>query len=100
RDASATYTGDIYCLGCGQMIAKGEDIIAPPSILWGDANSDGKVNAMDAMVVSQYYVELEVEIDLTVSDVNDDGKINAMDAMLISQRYVELIDKFPVEEQL
>ncbi|MBR2152219.1 MAG: hypothetical protein IJ944_02895, partial [Clostridia bacterium] len=96
RDASATYTGDTYCLGCGEMIAEGEEI--NPTGLLGDANSDGFVNAMDAMIISQYYVGYDVAIDLSVSDVNGDGFVNSMDAMLISQFYVGLIEKFPVEQ--
>ena len=63
----------------------------------GDANNDTKINAMDAMIISQYYVGLGVEIYPEFSDVNNDGKINAMDAMLVSQFYVGLITTFPVE---
>ncbi|MBR2152799.1 MAG: hypothetical protein IJ944_05920 [Clostridia bacterium] len=94
RDASETYTGDTYCLGCGAMIEKGEKIWTGVP---GDANGDGFVNAMDAMLISQYYVGLDVEIDIAVSDVNGDGNVNAMDAMLISQFYVGLIDRFPAQ---
>ncbi|MBR4282107.1 MAG: hypothetical protein IKT35_00165 [Clostridia bacterium] len=64
----------------------------------GDVNEDGKINAMDAIVVSQFYVELPVNINRAAADVNGDDKINAMDAMLISQYYVELLDKFPAEK--
>ena len=63
--------------------------------LLGDVNTDGKINAIDAMVISQYYVGLDVEINLNVADVNGDDKINAMDAMLISQYYVGIIAEFP-----
>ena len=96
RDKSETYTGDTYCLGCGEMLTQGEEI--KPAGILGDANGDGKINAMDAMIVSQYYVELPVSINVDVADVNGDGKINAMDAMLISQFYVELIPEFPAKQ--
>ncbi|MBR4282387.1 MAG: hypothetical protein IKT35_01590, partial [Clostridia bacterium] len=91
----AGYTGDLYCLSCGGVIEYGKEI--PALNLWGDVNGDGEVNAMDAMLISQYYAELDVEIDTTSADVNGDGYINARDAMLVSQHYVGIIVEFPVE---
>lgn len=71
-----------------------------PRGLWGDVNSDGFVNAIDAMLVAQYYVGIvgAGDLDLDVADVNGDGYYNAIDAMLILQHYVKIITKFPVEE--
>ena len=97
RDASETYTGDTYCLGCGQMIAQGEEIIVPPANLWGDVDGDGRINTVDAMLVSQYYAGYDVDINTDYADVNGDGYANARDAMLICQYYVKLITNFPVE---
>lgn len=62
----------------------------------GDINQDGKVNARDAKLALQCYVE---KIKLTdeqkaIGDVNKDGKVNARDAKLILQYYVGKIKKF------
>ena len=68
-------------------------------VLYGDADGNGVVNSIDAMVVLQYDVELigEDEIDLIAGDVDGDGVVNSIDAMLILQYDVELITEFPVE---
>jgi len=75
--------------------------VPPPETngVYGDADSSGKVDAIDAMVVLQYDVEIieDTEIDLSVADVDGDGSVNAIDAMLILQYDVEIINKFPVE---
>ncbi|MBE7057300.1 MAG: hypothetical protein E7388_07685 [Ruminococcaceae bacterium] len=69
------------------------------NVIYGDADSNGKVDAIDAMVVLQYDVEIieASEINLTAADVDGDGTVNAIDAMLILQYDVEIINKFPVE---
>lgn len=96
RNASETYTGDTYCLGCGEMIAQGEEIKQEISL--GDVNGNGYVDIVDAMLISQYYAGMEVAINLASSDVNGDGYVNARDAMLIAQYDVDLIDKFPAQK--
>lgn len=62
----------------------------------GDVNSDGKINAYDAMFIAQEIVGLNptgfVEM---AADVNGDGKINAYDAMLVAQYIVGIIKEFP-----
>ncbi|MBR2152801.1 MAG: hypothetical protein IJ944_05930 [Clostridia bacterium] len=92
RNASETYTGDVYCLDCGEMIDQGDVIES----LMGDANGDGEVNTIDSMIICQHYAGFEVEIKLNNADVNGDGYVNARDAMLVAQFYVGLIDTFPV----
>ncbi len=66
-------------------------------ILYGDANGDGRVNAMDASTVLQYDIKLITEID-AAANVNTDEEINAQDAALILQYDIKLIQKFPCEE--
>jgi len=75
-------------------------LIVIDSVLYGDADGNGVVNSIDAMVVLQYDVELigEEEIDLLAADVDGNGVVNSIDAMLILQYDVELITVFPVEE--
>lgn len=64
--------------------------------LMGDANDDGYVNNVDAMLVLQYTVGLNDGADLNVNacDVSGDGKINNVDAMMILQYAVGLITSF------
>ena len=69
--------------------------------LWGDANHDGVVDAMDATLVLQYHVDSLAEGQFFCTkrtDVNGDGAIDAMDATLILQHFVGTITKFPVED--
>lgn len=68
--------------------------------LWGDANHDGVVDAMDATLVLQYHVDSLAEGQFFCTkrtDVNGDGEIDAMDATLILQHFVGTITEFPVE---
>ena len=67
--------------------------------LWGDANDDGRVNAMDATLVARYAVGTYTLSDKAVylCDVNGDGKVNAMDATFIARYSVGSVAKFPVE---
>ena len=69
--------------------------------LWGDANLDGTVDYIDAMIVLQHHVKLPVAGDfiyMPVCDVNGVDGVDYVDAMFILQHHVKLIDKFPVEE--
>ena len=67
--------------------------------LWGDADGDGIVTPIDAMLVLQYYVGdiTAAELNVNVCDVDDDGAVSPIDALLILQYYVGDIAKFPVE---
>ncbi|MBN2442902.1 MAG: hypothetical protein JXJ04_16205 [Spirochaetales bacterium] len=65
----------------------------------GDVNSDDAVDIVDALLVSQYYVGLDLtNFVKAAADVDASGQIDIIDALLISQKYVGLIDKFPGEE--
>jgi hypothetical protein len=62
----------------------------------GDVNGDCLVDIIDALLVSQYYVDLPVaDFDPSVADVNCDSMIDIIDALLISQYYVDQIAEFP-----
>lgn len=68
--------------------------------LWGDANLDGKVNYLDALIICQYSIDLPVTggfIYLPVCDVSDDNKYGYLDALYICQKSIDIIEKFPVE---
>ena len=67
----------------------------PPPTEVGDANGDGSINIIDALITAQYYVGIPgIQINLTAADVNCDGVVNIIDALLIAQYYVALITHF------
>ncbi|MBN2443484.1 MAG: dockerin type I repeat-containing protein [Spirochaetales bacterium] len=61
----------------------------------GDVNSDGAITIVDALLVSQYYVDLNPSnFNPSVADTNCNDSIDIIDALLIAQYYVGLIDSF------
>ena len=88
-------TGHSYvdgnCEHCGEK--------DPNAARMGDANGDGTVNYLDAMLIAQYYVGDigDEDLDLSAADVNGDGVVNYLDAMMVAQYYVGDIDSFPAE---
>jgi len=54
----------------------------------GDVNGDGQVNAGDVVLLQQYLVGDDVNIDMEAADVDGDGDIDAADALDIQQEYV------------
>lgn len=58
------------------------------TLLVGDANNDGKVNALDASLATSYFLGQKVELNFAAADVNQDGKINALDVSLIHNIYL------------
>jgi hypothetical protein len=83
-----------------EQILNALNIIDNRTGLLGDADSDGDVDNVDAMLVLQYDAALigENDLDLSVCDVNGDGLVDNVDAMLILQYDALLIEVFPVEE--
>ena len=68
--------------------------------LWGDANLDGKVNYLDAMIILQHSIDLPVNggfICLPLCDVDCREGINYNDAVRVLQKSIDIIDKFEVE---
>ncbi len=68
---------------------------------YGDINRDGKVNALDALMVLKFSVEkIEfTEEQKVLARLDLDNSINAKDALLILKFAVGKINHFPVEEQ-
>ena len=58
----------------------------------GDANSDGKVNAKDALTVRKYLVDEEVEIDKDGADIVELGNITAKDLLAIRKHLAAIED--------
>ena len=71
-----------------------------PNVVYGDINSDTKIDASDALLSLQHSVKLKtLEGDSFVAaDVDGNDKVDASDALLILQYSVKLIDHFPVED--
>lgn len=61
----------------------------PDEILYGDVNSDGIIDGLDATALLQYLAEWEVDIDFYAADVNADGVIDGLDATLLLQYLAE-----------
>lgn len=67
------------------------------SVLYGDANNDGVVNIIDALMVARYAVGLpEKNINIAAADVNQDDIINIVDALLILQYRLGIIPALPI----
>ena len=91
-------TSDLLAVGAHTFlfcVAEAETSFAPIVIYEiGDVNTDGAINAMDALLVKQHLVEM-ITLDasqLVYADTCADGVINALDAMYIEQYVVEMRD--------
>jgi glucuronoarabinoxylan endo-1,4-beta-xylanase len=61
----------------------------------GDVNGDGNVDIVDALLIAQYYVDIDPSPFLPENgDVDCDGDIDIIDALLVAQYYVGLINEF------
>ena len=95
RDAKAAtetedgYTGDTYCLGCGEKIADGKVIPATgggePAYVRGDINGDGEVDNKDLTRLFQYLSNWDVEVNKDALDVNGDGSVDNKDLTRLFQ---------------
>jgi hypothetical protein len=70
------------CAHCGHVE---QEVMAPVTVLLGDVNGDGRVNARDARILLKFLAGLveENEVDQVAADFNNDGKVNARDARAI-----------------
>ena len=56
------------------------------TIIYGDVNSDGKVNAQDRVYLTRYIARWDgYDINPLTSDVNCDEKINAQDRLILAR---------------
>jgi hypothetical protein len=85
-----------FLLAATELLLTGNDpsVTPVPGILPGDANIDNAITIIDALLIAQYYVELDVQIHIDTSDVDCNGTINIVDALLVARFYVGLIDSF------
>ncbi len=80
--------------------AGASETTAEPSVMWGDANGDGRVTVGDATCVQRHVAEIEKipEENLKAAHVGGNGMLTVKDATLIQQYVAEMIDHFPAEE--
>ncbi|MBQ7874945.1 MAG: leucine-rich repeat protein, partial [Oscillospiraceae bacterium] len=74
-------------------------IISIIDVAYGDINSDGKVNVIDANIARRAAAKLITldESQVKAADVSGDGKVNVLDANIIRRYAAKLITSFPVE---
>ncbi len=79
-----------------------EQLFWPSTYIYGDANGDCLVNALDALVILKVAVGKEKlsKARFDTNDLNVDGSVDAKDALYVLQYAVEKINWFPVEAQL
>lgn len=54
-----------------------------PSVLYGDANKDGKIDYKDAVMILNYSDNNSSNMDTVAADMNKDGEIDYKDAVMI-----------------
>ena len=66
-------------------------------VIFGDANNDGSVDTLDAVLVQKYTAEriLLTAEQIYAADVNKDGVADTLDAILIQQFAAGIISVFP-----
>ncbi len=57
------------------------------TVIYGDANADGKVNVKDVLVIRKQLAKWEVAIDMDAADCNADGYVNTKDVLLL-RKYI------------
>jgi endoglucanase len=72
----------------GGVMVYGNDPFGKISILYGDLNQDGQVNAIDLALLKKYLLGMSDEVlSLKNADVNQDGTVNVIDYANL-QRYL------------
>ncbi|MBN2736028.1 MAG: hypothetical protein JXR70_03545 [Spirochaetales bacterium] len=66
-------------------------LFSQDTLVCGDVNGDRRSDILDALLIAQYYVEMDVNIITHGADVNCSGDIDIIDALLIAKKYVGLI---------
>ena len=97
-DVSFMYPGEAGHAYIAEQIYNAMIIEYVSNGILGDADMDGNVDNIDAMLILQYYtgVVTDANINTGVCDVDGNGVINNVDAMLVLQYYTKEITAFPV----
>ena len=93
--ATATPTATATATATATMTATATGTPTPPTLV-GDVGCDGRVDAIDALLVLQRDFGLISSLDCQdAADVNEDGRIDAIDARLILEFDARLITILP-----
>ena len=56
------------------------------SYIYGDVDDNGKVNALDSVIMARYIAKWpNTSVNLEAADVNADGKVNALDSVILKR---------------
>ncbi len=71
-----------------KLTAFTDDLLQNVPSLWGDVSGDGKVNAVDYVLLKRHVMRTHTltETQQAAADVNEDGKINAADYVLLKKK--------------
>ncbi|MGN0115843.1 MAG: dockerin type I repeat-containing protein [Acutalibacteraceae bacterium] len=53
--------------------------MTPTNTVYGDVDSNGKINLLDLIALRKHLAKWDIDIDLSAADCNCDGKINLLD---------------------
>ena len=78
---SGTYY--VYLVGDGKTFAPAASFTYEAGYTLGDVNNDGKINALDAILILRAAVDLTNlnDVQEKAADMNGDGRVNALDAI-------------------
>lgn len=62
-------------------------------VMFGDVNSDGKINSIDFAVLKKYLLGRTEAIELTAADMNNDEKVNSMDFAILKKYLLDVRTK-------
>ena len=88
----------VRCTVCNEIL---KETILPKLLKYGDVDTNGTVNIMDAIMLLRYNAELEslTSAQELAADVDGNGNIGIEDTLLILRYDAELIASFPVENK-
>ena len=83
------YCRSCYIAGFGFFETEEEanNYVFNASPVYGDVNSDGKVDRKDLTRLAQYFARWDVEIDNAAADANGDGKVDRKDLTRLAQYF-------------
>ena len=88
----------VFILAVSMLTTLG--VSAQTAFVYGDADGDGEVTAVDATVVIRHTVHLLTLTGdrLRAATVSGDDELTIVDAAWIQRKVVRMIDRFPVED--
>ena len=75
---------DADCNVCGETREVPEK---PVDVVYGDADGDGEITALDVVALQQLFAGYEVTLDEAAADADGDGEITALDVVALQQYF-------------